>query len=158
MQPPGSSQLSDADRGALLDAEIDRYIARGYFVASRTTTAVQLVKPKAFNLGCALLGFLFLFAGLLLYVLLNVAERDTRLYLSVDEHGVIHRQSFGELGYRVLCAQCGHANPPTRAYCKRCRAPPVVSMTMDQAVSRGQSRATWARAGPGAVRTTPGWS
>lgn len=40
------------ERSAPLDAEIDRYLAVGYRVVSRTATEAQLVRPKQF--GCLL--------------------------------------------------------------------------------------------------------
>jgi hypothetical protein len=95
--PSAAPRLSDQERSQRLDAEVDRYVRAGFRVVSRTPTAAQLVKPKTFNMGCALLGFLFLLAGLVLYLLYYVSKRDASVYLTVDEFGIIHRQAFGDV-------------------------------------------------------------
>jgi hypothetical protein len=82
--------MTEAERSAILDTEIERYITAGYRLMARTATTAQLVKPKSFNLGCAILGLLFLLVGLVLYLLLYLGQRDLAVYLSVDEDGVIH--------------------------------------------------------------------
>jgi hypothetical protein len=49
-------RLDDAERSRRLDQDIDRYVRLGFRVVSRSPTTAQLVKPKTFNMGCALLG------------------------------------------------------------------------------------------------------
>lgn len=49
-------RLDDAERSRRLDEEIDRHVRLGFRVVSRSPTTAQLVKPKTFNMGCALLG------------------------------------------------------------------------------------------------------
>jgi hypothetical protein len=138
------ARLTDAERSQRLEAEIDRYVRAGFRVVARTPTTAQLVKPKTFNMGCALLGFLFLLAGLVLYLLYYVSKRDSSVYLSVDEFGVVHRQVSGDVpklspmyaaggqamapamrtgDTRLECANCGYENSPSRQSCKRCRRP-----------------------------------
>jgi len=95
-------------------------------------------------MGCALLGFLFLLAGLVLYLLYYVSKRDSSVYLTVDEYGVVQGQAFGDVprfapmgsaagapsGQRVVlispdrlvCPACGYDNSPTRHSCKRCHS------------------------------------
>jgi hypothetical protein len=82
--------LSEAERTAILEPEIERYIVAGYRLQIRTTTTAQLVKPKSFDVGCAIFGLLFLLVGLLIYLLMYLAQKDKAVYLSVDDQGVIH--------------------------------------------------------------------
>jgi hypothetical protein len=135
-------RLSEAERSQRLDQEVDRYVRAGFRVVSRTPTTAQLVRPKTFNMGCAILGFLFLLAGLLLYLLYYVSKRDSTVYLTVDELGVVSRQTFGDVpnfgplftadgqpasravqvGYdRLQCPNCGYENSRSRQSCKQCR-------------------------------------
>lgn len=90
MAQPSVAEQWSAYRTTVLDREIDKYVRAGFRVVSRTPTTAQLVKPKEFSMFIALLGFLFLFVGLVLYMLIYMAEKDQTVYLSVDEQGNIH--------------------------------------------------------------------
>jgi hypothetical protein len=78
------------------------------------------------------------------YVVYYASKRDSTVYLTVDELGVIQRQAFGDVpnfeatftahgeprpraimsgNDRRLCPACGYANSPSRQSCKRCRTP-----------------------------------
>lgn len=94
---PPRVPLTEGERAARLDVEIQRYVARGYRLVSRTPTTAQLVKPKEFNVGCAVLGLLFLVIGLFLYLLIYLGEKDLTAYLTVDELGTIQAQGNGVL-------------------------------------------------------------
>lgn len=118
--------LSETERSAILDAEVYRYIVAGYRLTARSPTTAQLVKPKSFDSGCAIFGLLFLLVGLLIYLLMYLAERDKAVYLSVDDTGVITirgdaiPESSGS--DRWACDGCGYRNAQSRPWCKRCRA------------------------------------
>ena len=81
----------EASREALLDREVQKYVRWGYRVVSRTPTTAQLVRPKRFSLILALLGLCLAVVGLVVYVLLYMAARDSQVYLTVDINGKIHR-------------------------------------------------------------------
>jgi hypothetical protein len=81
-----------AAREAALDREVSKYVRSGYRVVSRTATTAQLVKPKRFNFLIAFIGFMFIVAGLILYVLYYMAQRDQTIYLTVDEAGKVRKQ------------------------------------------------------------------
>lgn len=75
-----------------LQAEIDRYVKRGYRVVSQTDHAAQLVRPKHFSFPLFVL-FLLLFAvPALLYVLYYLGKREQTVYLTVDERGRVQRR------------------------------------------------------------------
>jgi hypothetical protein len=77
-------------------------------------------------------------------VIYYASKRDSTVYLTVDELGIIQRQAFGDVpnfeatftahgeprpraimsgNDRRLCPACGYANSPSRQSCKRCRTP-----------------------------------
>jgi hypothetical protein len=99
------------ERIGLLDAEVGRYVARGFTVASRSDFDAQLIKPKQFSPGWALFWLIFAIGvsllwfslglwlvagiavpvlsvgGLIGYLLLYLAKTDEQVSLSVDEAG-----------------------------------------------------------------------
>jgi hypothetical protein len=83
--------LSIAERKALLDAEVTRYVRRGFRVQSRTDTTAQLVKPKKFSLFWAGIWLLCAVFPFIVYLLWYAAKRDTQVYLQVDEQGKVTR-------------------------------------------------------------------
>lgn len=118
--------LTEAERSAILDAEIMRWVANGYRLQARTATTAQLIRPKTFSVALAILGLLFLVIGLIAYLLWYAAQADESLYLMVEEDG--HISGHGD-GIRQLqpddwiCGACGRANNAFRSNCKRCRVP-----------------------------------
>ena len=89
--PQAPQPLTLDERRAILDKEIRKYVKRGYKVASRTDTSVQLVKPKKFSFLWALLWFLVFGIGLVVYLIYYWAKKDDQLYLEVDDKGKIKR-------------------------------------------------------------------
>ena len=84
--------LDEAARSATLDAEIQRYVADGYRLTVRTATTAQLVKPKRWSWGWALvwlvIGVLTIGLGLVAYIVwFLLIARDKTVYLSVDISG-----------------------------------------------------------------------
>ena len=78
------------DREAL-QAQINEYARKGYIVQSQTETSAQLVKPKVFSFVWALLWFLLLGIGLLIYILYYLSKNDQTVYLYVENGQVLHR-------------------------------------------------------------------
>lgn len=115
------SMLSEAERSAILDAEIQRYVALGYRVASRTATAAQLIRPKTFSVAAAVIWTLVLIVGLLIYLFMYMAQSDETVYLTIDESGAVRRQSNNARAGQP-CPSCGYENRQQRSNCKRCKA------------------------------------
>ena len=78
------------DREAL-QAQINEYARKGYIVQSQTETSAQLVKPKVFSFVWALLWFLLLGIGLLIYILYYLSKNDQTVYLYVENGQVLRR-------------------------------------------------------------------
>lgn len=83
--------LSESERTAILEREIAQYASQGYRVTVRTATTAQLVKPKEFSVLAAVCMTLLLLVGLVLYLLIYLAEKDKTVYLSVDASGAVQR-------------------------------------------------------------------
>jgi hypothetical protein len=83
--------LSIAERKAILDAEVTKYVKRGFRVQSRTDTEAQLVKPKKFSFLWAFLWLLLFGVGLIVYLLYYWSKKDEQVYLQVDEYGKVRR-------------------------------------------------------------------
>lgn len=80
-------RVSLEQRGAILNAEIRRYVSNGYRVQSATSTTAQLVKPKKFSFFWALVWFLIFGVGILVYFAYYLAKKDRTVYVEVDESG-----------------------------------------------------------------------
>ncbi len=78
------------DREAL-QAQINEYARKGYIVQSQTETSAQLVKPKVFSFVWALLWFLLLGVGVLVYIFYYMSKNDQTVYLYVENGQVLHR-------------------------------------------------------------------
>ena len=74
-----------------LRLEIDRLVQDGYRVVSETEFSAQLVKPKAFSFGWALIWFLFFGIGVLIYIFYYMAKKDAVVYLTHSPDGSIQR-------------------------------------------------------------------
>lgn len=84
-------QLDIADRRAILDREVTKYVKRGYRVQSRTDTEAQLVRPKKFSFLWAFLWLLAFGIGLIVYLLYYWSKKDDQVYLVVDVYGKVKR-------------------------------------------------------------------
>lgn len=83
---PGRRRIDESSSShGLLAAEIDRYLRRGYRVASETATSVSLVKPKRF--GCLPFVLLFLLGifPAVIYVAWYASKRDEAVYLRLED-------------------------------------------------------------------------
>ena len=81
--------VSEAERVAALDEEVATYAREGFSLRQRTATTAQLVKPKRFSFLWALVWFLMLGVGLVVYLLYYAAKRDEGRYVEVDEYGAV---------------------------------------------------------------------
>jgi uncharacterized BrkB/YihY/UPF0761 family membrane protein len=71
--------------------EIDRLVAEGYRVTAETDRSAQLVKPKEFSFIWALIWFLLLGFGVLIYIFYYMAKKDSVVYLSLSPDGTLTR-------------------------------------------------------------------
>ncbi len=85
------STLSIEERSAILDREIAKYIKRGFRVIARTDITAQLIKPKKFSFLWAILWFLLLGVGILVYLIYYWSKRDETIYLQINPYGRIKR-------------------------------------------------------------------
>ena len=76
-------------RKSILSGEIDAYLRKGFRVLNQTDTTAQLLRPKHFSFLWALLWFLLLGVGLLVYLFYYMSKKDEQIYISVDEQGAV---------------------------------------------------------------------
>lgn len=82
-------RLSEEQREAILEKQIQNFAKKGFRVLSQTKTTAQLVKPKQFNaIGAFVLLVLFILP-LVIYVLSYLGEQDQQLHLAVDRKGAV---------------------------------------------------------------------
>lgn len=74
--------LSRPGKERPLEEHIDWYAKQGYRVVSQTEHSAQLVKPKQFSFIWALLWFLCLGVGLIVYLLYYASKKDKMVYLT----------------------------------------------------------------------------
>lgn len=96
-----TSSVSTSERQGILQAEIDRLLAKGkawdtghgrWRLMSQTETTAQMVRPKTFSAAIAILWFVFVpVIGLIFYVIYYAGKRDQHLYLTVDDIGELKK-------------------------------------------------------------------
>lgn len=77
---------------AILQAEINHYVQKGFRVVSQTARSAQLIKPKKFSVVWAVIWFVLMLLPFVLYLLYYAGKRDQQVYLTVDERGNITRK------------------------------------------------------------------
>ena len=87
------------ERAAILEAKIAHLQRRGYRVVGRTPNTAQLVQPKRFSFGFALLWLLVLGVGLIVYLLYYAGKRDKTVYLEVVDDGRLRISVNGHAPY-----------------------------------------------------------
>lgn len=80
------------DPEAILQAEVNRYVGKGFRVTSQTPRTAQLIKPKKFSVIWAVIWFVLMLLPFVIYLLYYVAKRDQQVYLTVDEQGNLTRK------------------------------------------------------------------
>ena len=84
VSPVAGLELAEYERRRQrMDELVQRYLAQGYRITSRTDTAVQLVRPKQFNGLAAFLWFLVAVVGVVVYLLYYASKRDDMVYLDI---------------------------------------------------------------------------
>lgn len=86
-----SKELSTEQRQAILKKEITQYVGEGWIVINETGTSANLVRKKKFSFWWALLWFLLLFVGLIVYIFYYMSKNDETAYISVGRSGEITR-------------------------------------------------------------------
>jgi len=77
----------------VLDAQVQRILAVGYRVMSRTPTTAQLMRPKDFSALWSILWFLLCGVGVLVYIFYYMSKQDSVVHLSVNSDGTVRAQS-----------------------------------------------------------------
>ena len=85
------AEIQLSERSDILSHEINKYANFGYRIVSRTETSAQLVKPKEFSFIAALLWFILLGVGLIIYLLYYLSKKDDAVYLMVSKNGKVNR-------------------------------------------------------------------
>jgi hypothetical protein len=120
------AMLTEAQRSAILDDQLDRFAWEGWCVLSRTPTTAQITRPKRLSVGAAIFWALFLLIGLLIYLLVFLSRQDPVGRLNVDEDGRVHGTwNDGETPWPRLpgdweCKACEYPNIADRSVCLRC--------------------------------------
>ena len=76
-----------SQRKYILDAEVRRWVKGGFHVVSETDTTARLVKPKTFSVFWALVSFLVLIVGLVIYLIYYMSKKEETVSLEVDAYG-----------------------------------------------------------------------
>jgi len=83
--------LSAKNRREILDEQVADLSRRGYSIVSRTFTTAELLRPKRFSYRMAGLSLLLFGVGFIVYILWYGQEKDSHLFISVDEQGAVER-------------------------------------------------------------------
>jgi len=81
--------MENTQKQNVLENTIAFYVQQGYRVSSQTENTAQLVKPKKFDLFCAVFLFLILIFPFILYLLYYLAQDDKTIYIFIDDMGMI---------------------------------------------------------------------
>lgn len=118
--------LTDVERSAIMDDQIERFAWDGWRVLTRTGATAHLTRPKRLSAGPAIFWALFLLVGLLIYLLVYLGRNDPVVRLTVSDEGKV-RGDFSD-GNHVWpklpgdwrCPTCEYPNGRPRAACLRC--------------------------------------
>lgn len=89
-EDPTRLELSDEQQAAVLADELQRLSWQGYQVVSQTSNSAELVKPKKFRIGLALVLFLLTAGiGLIVYIIYFLLKKDKQAQVHVDALGQI---------------------------------------------------------------------
>jgi len=81
--------MDNSQKKNVLENAVAFYIRQGYRVSSQTENTAQLVKPKKFDLFCAVILFIILIVPFILYLLYYLSQKDKTIYIVVDDEGKI---------------------------------------------------------------------
>ena len=86
-----------------LESQIQAATRKGYRIQSRTDWTAIMVKPKKFSFFFAVLWFLALGIGLVVYLLWYAAKRDEVIYLSArDAHATKRMKAQAHIGAEAV--------------------------------------------------------
>jgi hypothetical protein len=118
--------LTEDERSAILDDQLERFARDGWRVLRRTPTEALITRPKRLSLRAAFLWALCLLVGLVIYLLVFKYRRDPLGRLIVGDDGRVHGDwSDGHEYWQALsgdwaCRRCGYRNLAQHATCRRC--------------------------------------
>ncbi len=89
-EDPTRLELSDEQRTSVLAEELERLSWQGYQVVSQTSNSAELVRPKKFRFGLAVILLLFTAGiGLAVYLIYYLIKKDHRAQVHVDALGQV---------------------------------------------------------------------
>lgn len=100
-----------------LNTIIQAYVGQGYRVTSQTETTAQLVKPKQFSCGLAIVLLLLAVLPFILYVIVYAASKDQTRFIVVLPDGkfqVTSENGQAEI-FDTTAALLAKTNPPKQA-------------------------------------------
>jgi hypothetical protein len=130
--------LTEDERAAILDDQLERFAWDGWRVLTRTPTTAQITRPKRISVWAAAFWLLCLVVGLLIYLLVFMARKDPVGRLTVPEDGRVHGiWNDGDTPWPRLpgdweCRTCEYPNRREHGVCVRCRAPRSLSPPVDR--------------------------
>jgi uncharacterized paraquat-inducible protein A len=121
--------LTEAERTAILDDQIERFAWDGWRPLHRTATSITLTRRKHLSVGAAIFWALFLLVGLLVYLLVYMGRRDPVVRLTVTEEGRVRGEwsdsgeDWPKLPGEWVCRTCAYPNSRQHVACPRCHSP-----------------------------------
>ncbi len=130
-------QISVLERSSILGRAVADYSRRGFQIVSRTDTTAHLLKPKEFSVLWAIVWFLVLGIGVLIYIFYYMGKTDETVYLEVGRDGTLLYDGRPQptpgltqttaagtqaaFPVRVICCpSCGKAVGADRRFCTAC--------------------------------------
>jgi len=85
--PPG--EVSLAQRTAALNEAIAHFTAQGFRIVSKSEASAQLMRPKQFSWLAAILSFLLLGIGFVIYLVYYLGQKDETIFVEVTPDGTV---------------------------------------------------------------------
>lgn len=102
--------VSLAQRTATLNRAIAHFTAQGFRIVSKSETSAQLMRPKQFSWLAAILSFLLLGIGFLIYLAYYLGKKDESIFLEVAPDGTILKDGHAF----SIVAQASPVKPPAK--------------------------------------------
>ena len=121
--------LTEDERAAILDDQLERFARDGWRLVRRTPTTATITRPKRISARAAAISACFLLIGLAAYLLVFASRRDPIGRLIVGADGRVHgewtdgAEHWPELPGDWACRRCRYRNQAPRDPCTRCGAP-----------------------------------
>jgi hypothetical protein len=126
---PWPRLLTEAERSAILDDQVERFARDGWRLLRRTPTSALITRPKRVSVGTAICWALCLLIGLAIYLLVFASRRDPVGRLVVGDDGRVHGEwsdggeYWPELPGDWACRRCTYRNLAQHGGCTRCDMP-----------------------------------